>query len=297
MAIDEVHEVVKENRGWSAGMTVIAVVVALLIIGEIVSLSQISSLKTSLQATQASQVKSASDMNANLEQKLSALEQSNSQMMEALKQDLSNSEQRAGMTQSQLRHARATVAKLSKLQEQQAQEAEALKSQLAQKADAQQVGALGQDLTATKSDLGTTKKNVDALTKDLGMARSELGTLIATNHTDIETLRKLGERDYFEFTLSKNQPQPVAGVNLTLKKTNAKHQTFNMDMLVNDQIVQKKGRTIDEPIVFSPNGSKRFYELVVNSVSSDKVTGYISTPKGATEVASSARSEGTQPQQ
>ena len=79
---------------------------------------------------------------------------------------------------------------------------------------------------------------------------------------------------------------------MVLKKTNAKRQTFNVDMLVNDHMLQKKNRGIDEPIVFSPDGSKKFYELVVNNVSSNEVTGYVSTPKSA-EV-TTARSEGMQ---
>jgi hypothetical protein len=39
------------------------------------------------------------------------------------------------------------------------------------------------------------------------------------------------------------------------------------------------------------NGSKKPYEIVVNKVQSNQVKGYLSTPKGVTEVA--ARSEGT----
>ncbi len=293
MAIDDIPEqrpfVVKPDRGWVAGMTVIAVVVALLVIGEIVTLSKMSSMKAALEA---SQLKSSTDLGTKVDQKLSDLEQSNRQMIEALKDDLSNSEQRAGMTQAQLQRARATVAKLSRLEDEQTKRAEELRTQLAQKADAQQVGALGQDLSATKNDLGDTKKNVATLKNDLGMARSELGTLIATNHNDVETLRKLGERNYYEFTLEKKQQKQVAGVTMVLKKTNAKHQTFNVDMLVNDHMLQKRNRTIDEPIVFSPDSSKKYYEFVANSVSSDKVTGYISTPKSV-EVAT-ARSEGAQ---
>jgi multidrug efflux pump subunit AcrA (membrane-fusion protein) len=296
MAIDEVREerpvVVRQERSWNAGMTVIAIVVAMLVIGEIATLSNMSSLKTSLQQAQA---KSAEGLSAKVDQKLTALEQSNAQVIEALKEDLSNSEQKVGMTQSELRRARATVAKLGALEQEQTKEAEELKSQIALKADSTQVGAIGQDLSATKDDLGNTKKNVDKLSSDLGMARSQLGTLIATNHGDIETLRKLGERDYVEFTLAKNNKKTVAGVNLILKKANAKHQLFNIDMTVNDRLVEKKNRTIDEPIVFSPDGSRKFYELVVNKVSSNQVTGYISTPKGA-ELAS-ARPEGTTPQQ
>jgi hypothetical protein len=117
------------------------------------------------------------------------------------------------------------------------------------------------------------------------MSRSELGTLIARNHDEIETLRKMGQRNYIEFTLTRNQQQTVAGVGLLLKKTNAKRHQFNVNLLADDMEIQKNGRTIDEPIFFAVGGQKGFYELVVNKVEQDKVSGYISTPKFGTEMA------------
>jgi hypothetical protein len=188
-----------------------------------------------------------------------------------------------GSTGKELNRARAMV---TKLQRQQAQDASALKDEIAKKADDEKVGALTQDFTTTKTDLASTKQNVDQLSKDLGMAKSEFGTLIARNHDDIETLRKLGDRDYFEFTLTRNQKQNIAGVGLTLKKTNVKHNRFDLNLLADDLQVEKKGRTVNEPVFFYLASSKRPYELVVNKVESDRVTGYVSTPKGAQEVAS-----------
>jgi len=82
----------------------------------------------------------------------------------------------------------------------------------------------------------------------------------------------------------------VANVGLVLKKTNIKRHRFNLALLADDMEVEKKDRTVNEPLFFYLKGQKRFYELVVNQVESNKVSGYISTPKGAIEVA--ARSEG-----
>ena len=123
------------------------------------------------------------------------------------------------------------------------------------------------------------------------MARSELGNLIARNHQDVEYLRKLGERDYFEFTLTRNRPSKVANVELILKKTNVKRHRFDMALVADEMQIDKKGRTVNEPVIFYIGGSKRPFELVVNSVQSNQVKGYVSTPKGAVEVAT--RSEGS----
>lgn len=271
-----------QGHSHTAAFVAIFVILALLVIGEIYSMNQLS---TTRQSFEAAQTKTRSDLSAKMDDQISQLEKSNAQMVDGLKQELESSSKSMGMTQSELRRARASVAKLSKLQAAEQQEAEQLKTQLATKADAQQVGALSQDVTATKSDLGSTKTKVDTLSKDLGMARSELGTLIATNHNEIEALRKMGDRDYFEFAATKNQETKVAGVGLLLKKTNVKKHRFNLTLLVDDMEVRKDNRTVDEPIFFSVRGSKKFYELVINKVDSDKITGYISTPKGAAEVA------------
>jgi hypothetical protein len=117
-----------------------------------------------------------------------------------------------------------------------------------------------------------------------------MGTLIARNHDDIEQLRKMGERDYFEFTAGRKSLVHVGGVALTLTKTNVKRHRFNLELLADDLQVEKKDRTINEPIFFYVSGSKRPYELVVNEVKPEQVKGYLSTPKGAKEVA--ARSQG-----
>jgi hypothetical protein len=148
------------------------------------------------------------------------------------------------------------------------------------------MGALNQDVSAQRTDLENTKKVLDSVRSDLGMARSEMGTLIARNHDDIEQLRKMGQRDYFEFALDRKAPVHVAGVGLTLTKTNVKRHRFNLELLTDDVQVEKKDRTINEPIFFYVEGSKRPYELVVNEVKPDQVKGYLSTPKGAREVAS-----------
>jgi hypothetical protein len=64
-----------------------------------------------------------------------------------------------------------------------------------------------------------------------------------------------------------------------------------MAMTVDDVEVEKKDCIRNEPVFFYVSGSKRPYEIVVNKVESNQVKGYLSTPKGVTEVA--ARSEGT----
>jgi hypothetical protein len=294
MAIDEVpnKEVVEHpsaESGHTAKFIAVFVILAALVIGEIYTLTQMSALRGSLETQQAAMQRAlSSQVEQQISSRIAALESSNAEQLQAIKEDLNSATKRVGRDGVELRRARGIVEKLQAAQQQQAQE---LKQEIAQKADQQQVGALSQDVNTQRSDLDTTKQTVSKISADLGMARSQLGDLIARNHQDIEYLRKLGERDYFEFTVTRHHLARVANVELLLKKTNVKHHRYNMILIADEMRVDKKNRTVNEPIIFFVGGSKKPYELVVNSVQSNSVKGYVSAPKGAVEVA--ARSEGS----
>lgn len=280
MPIDEVPQPERiEVRQSSGPWVLVFVVLGLLVIGEVYAFTKLGSL-SSIEAQQASLKAQMAQVNDQVTAKLASLEDANAQQLDALRSELdaTSKQVKAGGGSTSLARARRMVANLQKQTE--AENAE-LKQEITQEHDqmSQQVSAVSQDVSATKTDLGTTKQTVDTLKGDLGMARSEMGTLIARNHDDIETLRKLGQRNYYEFTLTKNQEQTVASVGLVLKKTNLKNHRFNLILVTNDMQVPKNSRTIDEPIFFSTGGSKAFYELVVNKVDKNQVSGYISTPK------------------
>ncbi|HUY15742.1 MAG TPA: hypothetical protein VMX16_19255 [Terriglobia bacterium] len=261
------------------------VILALLAIGEIHSYSSMNALRTGLQAQQTNL---QNQIEAQVEAKEAAIQNSDAQTMDQLRAQLDDMSSKMNSSQ------RKTLARsrflLTKLQKEQAQNAAQIQQELSQKADASQVGSLSQSFDATKTDLDTTKATVGTLASDLGMARSSMGTLIATNHQQIVELRRLGQRDYFEFTLTRNQEKTLAGVGLVLKKANVKHHMFTLNLIADDMTIPKKNRTIDEPLFFATRGSRTFYELVVNQVQSGQVTGYISTPKGAVELAAKGSS-------
>jgi hypothetical protein len=279
MAIDEIKKegtassYPVEPSNHTSIFMVIFLIMAGLVIGEVYSIKQIDTVHDSLTAAQAKQ---SADLQDQLSTKVAAVENSSAQALEAMKTELDNTADRMGSTGKQLAHARLLVTKLQKDQEDQANE---LKQEISTKADQQQVGALTEDVSATKSDLENTKKLANDTKSDLGMARSEFGTLIARNHDDLEQLRKMGERDYYEFTLPRNKQQTVAGVGLVLKKANVKWHRFDVNLVADDMTIQKKNRTVNEPIFFAVKDSKSFFELVVNSVSQNQIKGYISTPK------------------
>jgi hypothetical protein len=112
------------------------------------------------------------------------------------------------------------------------------------------------------------------------MARSEMGTLIARNHDEIDLLRRKGERDYVEFTIAgKNQPQKVANMTVELKGTNDKKNRANLVVTVEDKRYEDKNRGANQPLIFYLGNSHQPEELVINHVSKNQISGYISVPK------------------
>ena len=140
--------------------------------------------------------------------------------------------------------------------------------------------ASNDDVKQVTGQVGVVRTDLDATKKDLQMARSEMGTLIAKNHDDIETLRRLGERDYIEFTVaSKNTPQKVGDITIELKGTDPKKNQCNLAIVVDDKRTEKRNRGINEPIFVYAHGEHRPLEVVVNQVEKNKISGYLSVPK------------------
>jgi hypothetical protein len=107
-----------------------------------------------------------------------------------------------------------------------------------------------------------------------------MGTLIARNHDEIDQLRRLGERDYVEFTIAgRNKPQKVGNVTVELKGVNEKKNQYSVAMTVEDKHFDKKNRALNEPIFFYTSGTKIPEEVVINKVGKDTISGYVSVPK------------------
>ncbi len=104
--------------------------------------------------------------------------------------------------------------------------------------------------------------------------------LIATNSKDLSALRELGERNYFEFDLSKRQiTKKVGDVTLTLKKSDPKRNRYTVEILADDKRVEKRDKTVNEPVQLYVSDNRQPYEIVVNQIKKDEIVGYLSTPK------------------
>jgi hypothetical protein len=191
------------------------------------------------------------------------------------------------ITQSQLRKARTEAAQLNTETTQKLSALDtSVHSELATKATTDDVKTVDTKVT-------TVSNNLDKTNSDLTMARSELGTLIARNHDEIDVLRRMGERDYVEFTIAgKNKPQKVGNVTVELKGVNEKRGQYSVNLTSEDRLLQKKNRAMNEPIFFYLHGTKIPQELVINKVGKDTISGYVSIPKANSQPAASTSTSG-----
>jgi hypothetical protein len=197
-----------------------------------------------------------------------------------LQSDLSLVTKHLQMTQGALKKAREEAQQAREAASQELADMDSqVKDQLATKASTDDVKSVSGEVGVVRTDLESTKN-------DLNMARSEMGTLIAKNHDDIETLRRLGERDYIEFTIAeKNKPQKVGDVSVELRSADPKKNQCNLAIIVDDKRTEKRNRSVDEPIFFYAHGAHQPMEVVINQVGKGKVTGYLSVPKGVQQPA------------
>jgi hypothetical protein len=273
--------------GWVVSAVVILAIVSIAGVG--LAWNESTRLQD-LQTAMGGQIK-ASQQDA--DQKISGLEQKQAQddaATTALQSDLGVVTKRLRLTQGELKTARDEAAQIRDDAQKQIAAVDdnvsSVKTELSTKASADDLNTTNGNVTAVKTDLDGTKN-------DLSMARSELGTLIAKNHDEIDVLRRMGERDYVEFTISgRNKPQKVGNVTVELKGVNAKKNQFDVALTVDDVRTEKSKRTVNEPIIFYPQGSHQADEFVVNTVGKDKITGYVSIPKsGATTSAATTSGE------
>jgi len=224
------------------------------------------------------------------EQKLAAANQQNSVLAEKLEETNERMKaqgealgQSVGLTQKQLEDKSnqlvATQAATARLAREQSD-------------TEKQVGAVQTDVSSVKTDVGGVKTDVASTQADLAATKSQLtrvmgdagvmSGLIATNHDELQDLKRKGERNYYEFTLQKGAPaQNVGTIKVQLKKVDVKRSKFTLAVSSDDKNIDKKDKNLDEPIQFYSGKSPALFEIVVNNVAKNQVTGYLSTPKSA----------------
>ncbi|HUY81271.1 MAG TPA: hypothetical protein VMU92_06070 [Acidobacteriaceae bacterium] len=139
------------------------------------------------------------------------------------------------------------------------------------------VGGVKTDLSNTQNEIKVDEAQMQNMKGDLGVE----GGLIATNQKQLDYLKHRGDRNYYQFTLRKGHRRPVSTVSLELKKADSKHNRYTLYVFSDDRKIEKKNRNLNEPIQFYTGKNNYLYELVVNAIGHNTVSGYIATPKNA----------------
>jgi multidrug efflux pump subunit AcrA (membrane-fusion protein) len=187
---------------------------------------------------------------------------------------------------------RRSSASLSAALAKQQQDAEQSRQQMSsQLTDLQQanstatakIGEINDNVSGVKNDVASTQSELAKTGSDLKRVMGDMGVmsgLIATNSSQLNALKELGDRDYLEFDLKKTGgKQKVGDMQLLLAKADPKHNRFSLQLLADDKMVEKRDRTINEPVQLYLAGNRQPEEIVVNEVKKDEVVGYISIPK------------------
>jgi len=266
------HEVTSESPAprWIGIVVVALAVISLAALGVGWTASNRSAAVQQTLTAQTQQFHQTEDV---LSQRLSKAEDTNAQ----LQGELSVVTDKMKLTQGELTRARVQAKQIKDDDAKQLSDLQNnMNGQLATKANVDDVNKLGTDVTAVKTDLESTKNN-------LNMTRGEFGTLIAKNHDEVEELRRLGERDYYEFTIDKkNTREKVGDLMVELRGVNEKKNLYTVAIYVDDNRYEKKNRSANEPIYFFTHGSRAPLEFTVNQIGKDKIVGYLSVPKVAT---------------
>ncbi len=211
----------------------------------------------------------------------------------SLKDELEAARRQAAMAAGQakseaLKHAEELSKKLSVEQARQDKAQQEMKSEITEvnkvaSTATSKIGEVSTEVGTVKTEVAANKSELEKTISDLRRVNGDLGVqsgLIATNGKELMALKALGERNYFEFTLTKSKdPRKVGDVSMILKKADPKRNKYTIELVADDKRVEKKDKNLNEPLQFYVSKARQPYEIVVNEVGKDKIVGYLATPK------------------
>lgn len=227
---------------------------------------------------------------ANLREATSVTTATNRRNLETMREELEAARRQASMAVGQAKveamkkTKQLTGALAAEQRRQQAQVASQISEVKQATNDAStRIGEVKTDVSGVRSDLNSTKSELDKTIADLKRVNGDMGEmsgLIATNGKELNALKQLGDRNYFDFNLKKTKgPQKIGDVAVLLKHTDPKKNRYSINVIADDKTTEKKDRNINEPVQFYVAKARQPYELVVNEVKKDQIIGYLATPK------------------
>jgi hypothetical protein len=139
------------------------------------------------------------------------------------------------------------------------------------------------DIANIKDEVASTRQELQQTVSELKRVTGDLGVqsgFIATNARELQALKALGERNYFDFHIERTgKPQRVGDISILLRKTDAKRGKYTLEVLSGDTRTEKKERSVNEPVQFYTSKGRPPCEIVVTDVQKDFIIGYLAAPK------------------
>ncbi|MGC2333965.1 MAG: hypothetical protein WA581_21115 [Candidatus Acidiferrales bacterium] len=131
-------------------------------------------------------------------------------------------------------------------------------------------------LKSTQDQLAQDRSDLEG---NINSTRDQLSGSIAKTHDELVALEQKGERNYYEFDLTKSKKFAHEGpVLISLRKADTKHKNYDLAMIVDDNQMNKKHVNLYEPI-WIDGGDSQEVQVVVNRIDKNHIHGYVSAPK------------------
>jgi phage shock protein A len=292
----EIHEVTMVSRRPSPAVWGLIVALVVLFAGNFYLLWQVRDLRSELASYREAVTADMTSMREMSELNVGKAQQD----LVALRTQLEETQKQASTAVGKARtdaqkHAEKLAQDIAKRQQALQEQVASEFTQVRQAADqtTARISEVSTDVDKVETGLTATQVELEKTVADLKRVNGDMGVmsgLIATNADEVKALRDLGDRNYFEFQLSKTkQPQKVGEIALKLKKVDVKRNKYTMEVYADDKTIEKKDKTTNEPVQFYMQGSRQPLEIVVYEVGKEKIVGYLSTPKVVLTQARSAK--------
>jgi hypothetical protein len=280
---------VVESRGGGAKIVTLFVLVVALIAATGYLFVQVTQTRSELAQTREALL----DEISKIHETSAVSTQTSRRSVETLKADVDAARRQASQLAGQAKidaekHAEELAANLQKVQQDQAQKVSAVTAEVSQVKDQAsaantKISEVSTDVGNVKTEVASTRSELEKTIAQLKATQGDLGVqsgLIATNGKELAALKALGERNYTEFKLAKTKgPQKVGDISVLLKKADPKTNRYTITVIADDKTVEKKDKTVNEPVQFMLAKASQPYELVVNDVKKDMISGYVAAPK------------------
>lgn len=196
----------------------------------------------------------------------------------SLEQRLADATAKLEATNEKLALTSRELERAEALARQNRQERQRLAGRFSARLDAQEHGLVSLEgaVEGVTARVASNRQHLDGAMGDL----REQTVFVARNRVELEELRKRGERDYLEFDLWKSARYVRVGpVALRLDKADPGRQRYTLTLVADDTRVEKKDKTLLEPVQFYARGTHDLRELVAYRIEKDRVAGYLSVPK------------------